>query len=295
VALFDGRAGRLTKTAVSGPGSEKVCRYPVEELHSRALNAEPEISSLMAWLMNKHGQSGLCEPREQRNALRAQLSILRQLVDTFIQEIEEQAGLKPPEEQVPTRSPDGGNGARGGDKLRRDRTRSRRSSELKMMREDSTEQSGLQVKVKMKNTEPDSPLDAKPVAFVKQAYGGSKSTSFRLTASTDAEIENQLPDEPTMRDKLRLLELDFPPLKYHVVVNNDLLYSNVVNGFLRDIAQDTDYDIYAVNNWWDDLEKFGAINARFLAVRHGIRFEVTLGLSHIAALYDHVSTLYQNH
>ena len=48
-----------------------------------------------------------------------------------------------------------------------------------------------------------------------------------------------------------------------------------VHGFLRDIAQDDDYDIYAVNNWWDDLEKFGAVNARFLAVRHGIRFEVT--------------------
>jgi heme-degrading monooxygenase HmoA len=30
-----------------------------------------------------------------------------------------------------------------------------------------------------------------------------------------------------------------------------------VHGFLRDIAQDADYEIYAVNNWWDDLEKFG--------------------------------------
>ena len=60
-----------------------------------------------------------------------------------------------------------------------------------------------------------------------------------------------------------------------------------VHGFLRDIAQDDDYDIYAVNNWWDDLEKFGAVNARFLAVRHGIRFEVTL---HTEQSWDALTT-----
>ena len=33
----------------------------------------------------------------------------------------------------------------------------------------------------------------------------------------------------------------------------------------------------------DDLEKFGAVNARFLAVRHGLRFEVTF---HTEASWD---------
>ena len=61
------------------------------------------------------------------------------------------------------------------------------------------------------------------------------------------------------------------------------MYAMIVNGFLRDIAQDSDYEIYAVNNWWDDLEKFGAVNARFLAMRHGIRFEVTI---HTVASYE---------
>ena len=60
-----------------------------------------------------------------------------------------------------------------------------------------------------------------------------------------------------------------------------------VHGFLRDIAQDNDYEIYAANNWWDDLEKFGAVNARFLAVRHGLRFELTL---HTAASWDAFTT-----
>lgn len=60
----------------------------MQELHSRALKAEAECSSLMVWLMNKHGPNGVCEGRERRSAVRAQLSILRQLVDNFIQEEE---------------------------------------------------------------------------------------------------------------------------------------------------------------------------------------------------------------
>ena len=91
------------------------------------------------------------------------------------------------------------------------------------------------------------------------------------------------PDEPTVRDRLRELEIEFPPLKYKIVCCNEHLYSTIVHGFLRDIANDSDYEVYAVNNWWDDLEKFGAINARFVAVRHGLRFEVTF---HTEASWD---------
>lgn len=45
--------------------------------------------------------------------------------------------------------------------------------------------------------------------------------------------------------------------RYKIVVTKEQLYTMCVHGFLRDIAQDSDYEIYAVNNWWDDLEKFG--------------------------------------
>ena len=78
----------------------------------------------------------------------------------------------------------------------------------------------------------------------------------------------------TAWNKLRSLELEFPPLKYKIVCNNEELYTTIVQGFLRDIAGDSDYDIFAVNNWWDDLEKFGAVSARFLAIRHGLRMKV---------------------
>jgi hypothetical protein len=65
---------------------EKVCRYPVDELHARALRAEAEIGALVVYLMHKHGAHGVCEQKDRRSAVRGQLSILRQLVDTFIQE-----------------------------------------------------------------------------------------------------------------------------------------------------------------------------------------------------------------
>ena len=115
---------------------------------------------------------------------------------------------------------------------------------------------------------------------VKSALHGGVSIRSASVAPDD-----NLPDEPTLRDRLRELELEFPPLKsatitacllltvcncphsetsgfrlwdrYKIVVTNEQLYTMCVQGFLRDIAQDADYEIYAVNNWWDDLEKFG--------------------------------------
>jgi hypothetical protein len=47
--------------------------------------------------------------------------------------------------------------------------------------------------------------------------------------------------------------------RYKIVVLNEAMYTTVVNGFLRDIARDDDYQIYAVNNWCDGLDKFGAV------------------------------------
>jgi hypothetical protein len=65
---------------------ERVCRYPVQELHSRAVAAEAEIGALVVYLMNKHGAHGGCEQKDRRSSVRGQLSMLRQLVDSFIQE-----------------------------------------------------------------------------------------------------------------------------------------------------------------------------------------------------------------
>ena len=41
-----------------------------------------------------------------------------------------------------------------------------------------------------------------------------------------------------MRDKLRELECEYPPLKYKVICNSEQMYSLCVHGFLRDIAND---------------------------------------------------------
>ena len=207
---------------------ERVCRYPVEELHSRAVRAEAEIGALMVYLMHKHGPGGSCEQKERRSAVRGQLSMLRQLVDCFI------VAADNDEEKH-------------GDDVRSGRAAS--------MSDGSFEKVTVGVKL----------------------------ASQHSVASVDFQEVSALPDEPTMRDKLRLLEFEFPPLKYNIVCNNDNLYTSIVQGFLRDIASDSDYDIFAVNNWWDDLEKFGAVNARFLAIRHGLRFEVTF---HTQASWD---------
>ena len=48
---------------------------------------------------------------------------------------------------------------------------------------------------------------------------------------------------------MRELEHEHPPLKYKIVCHNEALYTTAVMGFLRDIARDDDYEIYAVNNW----------------------------------------------
>jgi hypothetical protein len=95
---------------------EKVCRYPVEELHSRAMKAEAEVAALMVWLMCKHGPGGVCEQKEKRSTCRAQLSILRLLVDTFIQDEEkaEAAGKTVEPSAFPSVKADFGEEAAGG-------------------------------------------------------------------------------------------------------------------------------------------------------------------------------------
>jgi hypothetical protein len=214
----------------------------------------------MVYLMHKHGPGGACDQKEKRSAVRAQLSMLRQLVDAFIKLRQEDDNEGEPEvqgEQSASSSPEAATSPPKG--LSRTASSARRSRAATM-----SDQAFDHVSV-----------GVKLASQVRVASVDIKSLNGSGTPTTQSVDEASMPDEPTVRDKLRELEQEFPPLKYKIVCSNEQLYTTIVHGFLRDIASDSDYEIYAVNNWWDDLEKFGAVNARFLAVRHGLRFEVT--------------------
>jgi hypothetical protein len=271
---------------------EAVCRYPVDDLHSRAVKAESEIGSLMVYLMNKHAPGGICEQKERRSAVRAQLSMLRQLVDTFIQN--EPRGEEPgssdkasSEEEPAAAAAPAAAASTAAAATQPEQTISRQRSRTARFNDAEFKKVGVGVKLanvgrsssgkdllRGRNTMTLS-VDLKEEQEEELAPGAA-----RMTQSTDSMAssvdEGPIPDEPQVRDKLRELELEFPPLKYKIVCSSEQLYTIVANRFLKDIGRDPDYEIYAVNNWWDDLEKFGAVNARFLAVRHGLRFEVTL-------------------
>ena len=53
----------------------------------------------MVYLMHKHGPGGACDQKEKRSAVRAQLSMLRQLVDAFIKLRQEDDNEGEPEVQ----------------------------------------------------------------------------------------------------------------------------------------------------------------------------------------------------
>jgi hypothetical protein len=206
----------------------------------------------MVYLMHKHGPGGSCEQKEKRSAVRGQLSMLRQLVDSFIG-----ADDNCDDED----SDDDEDNYASADIMNSNETGARRNRASTM----SDQSFGkVSVGVKLASQQRMASVDLKQSATADQA----------MLKTRQVEDAKSLPDETAVRDKLRSLELEFPPLKYKIVCNNEHLYTTIVQGFLRDIASDSDYDIFAVNNWWDDLEKFGAVNARFLAIRHGLRFEV---------------------
>ena len=67
---------------------EKACSYPAKELHSRAVRAEPEISSLVHHLCCKHGPNRSMIQKDQKRPLRAHLTIQRHIVNTLVHEID---------------------------------------------------------------------------------------------------------------------------------------------------------------------------------------------------------------
>ena len=277
---------------------EQVCRYPVEELHQRALKAEPEIGALMVYLMKKHGVNGCCEQMEQRRSVRGQLNMLRQLVDCFV----EKEGRKTDAEAAAAladtvMSEDGSSVASGsshpavgrsrsgtlsnasfakvkvGVNLReakdahqyasidltanagqvlpspapRGSTPGRGSSEAQQQSSQDSQNDGTYSEGQSWSHAAES-LPYQPKAGKQEAAG--------VPVEEPAKPLPPVPDEATMRDKLRELEAEAPPLKYKIVVGatdsgvpGDFFYTQVVMGFLRDIANDADYDIYAVNNW----------------------------------------------
>ena len=278
---------------------EQVCRYPVEELHQRALKAEPEIGALMVYLMKKHGVNGCCEQMEQRRSVRGQLNMLRQLVDCFVQK----EGRKTDAEQADTVTSEGGSSVASGSShpavgRSRSGTLSNASfAKVKVgvnLREakdahqfasiDLTANAGQappsprgstprgshpgrgSSEAQQQQSSQDSQNDGTYSEGQSWSHAAAESLPYQPKAgkqeAAGVPVEEPakplppVPDEATMRDKLRELEAEAPPLKYKIVVGatdsgvpGDFFYTQVVMGFLRDIANDADYDIYAVNNW----------------------------------------------
>ena len=274
---------------------EQVCRYPVEELHQRALKAEPEIGALMVYLMKKHGVNGCCEQMEQRRSVRGQLNMLRQLVDCFVQK----EGRKTDAEQADTVTSEGGSSVASGSShpavgRSRSGTLSNASfAKVKVgvnLREakdahqfasiDLTVNAGQALpspatrgstpgrgssEAQQQQSSQDSQNDGTYSEGQSWSHGAEslpyqpkagKQEAAGVPVEEPAKPLPPVPDEATMRDKLRELEAEAPPLKYKIVVGatdsgvpGDFFYTQVVMGFLRDIANDVDYDIYAVNNW----------------------------------------------
>ena len=98
-------------------------------------------------------------------------------------------------------------------------------------------------------------------------------------AAEPAEDDFEMPSERQILDVVRRVEDEAPALRYKVVCVGDhapYTYTASVAAFMKDIAANSeDCTLCAVHNWWQDIEKFGAIQAHFLSRRHGVRFLVT--------------------
>jgi hypothetical protein len=277
---------------------ESACRYQVNELHTRAVRAEPEIGALMEFLMKKHGLNASCERMEPNRTVRAQLSILRQLVDTLIQRAIEEIGMQDGGSSAAAAAGAVVNAAGAGAGAGAaptpvdssagkpstpvadpsDQTGDGQSSRTRSSTLSSSEFAKVRVNVKLKESKGLRPASSS-VDYADHADAASgpsgENENEKLPASQRDGDADFIPDDGVIRNVLRAQEAESPPLKYKLVIENELFYVLVLHGFLRDIANDSDYEIYAINNWFDDTERFKAVNCRFLAVRHGIRFEVT--------------------
>lgn len=88
-----------------------------------------------------------------------------------------------------------------------------------------------------------------------------------------------VPDEREISSIVQQVEDEAPALQYKVVCTGDhalYTYTSSVAGFIKDIASnEADYQLTAVHNWWNDIEKFSALQAHFISRRHGVKFQVT--------------------
>ena len=271
---------------------EKQCRFCVSELHSRARKANGEVLYLMQYLVHKHGAEDDCELMDAKKTLRPQLSILRRLVDHFLVLLDDYDGDDP--QGTPARTPRSASGSAQtlistGSKSDSEETvgSRRRSIDMTMSGECFSklkvgvtttlrETGKISTSVDLQQgSSSDDDIDAASSSAAPPSSGGSSRTSSATTptvnatgAKSDADQGGSLqpvnslsnmpvPELERIRDVLRDLESEDPALSYKIVFGVKSNYTSCVLGFLRDIASLAEYTVVAVNNWWDDVEKFG--------------------------------------
>ena len=260
---------------------EHQCRYPVSELHTRARKANGEVLYLMQYLVHKHGAEDDCELMDTKKTLLPQISILRRLVDHFLVLMDDADG-----DDQPGGSPETSIGL--GRTLKWTGSQSdgeesgmsrRRSVDLSMngesfaklkigvtttLREAGKSSTSVDLQQGSSSDDDDDATYSSSVVVSAEsdgAQGGSLSRGRTLSNMPVPEIER-------IRDVLRELQSEDPALSYKIVCGQKSNYTSCVLGFLRDIASLAEYTVVAVNNWWDDVEKFGVRSPKFLAKYH---------------------------
>ena len=262
---------------------EKQCRYPISELHSRARKANGEVLYLMQYLVHKHGAEDDCELMDAKKTLLPQISIQRRLVDHFLVLMDDADGDDPRGTLVSTPESTSGSaqtlrstGSKSDGEESPGRSR-HRSADMTMnsesfaklkigvtttLREAGHISTSVDLKQGSSSDEDDAATSSSPSTPTANALlnstsvesdgaqGGSMKRGSSLSNMPMPEIER-------IRDVLRDLQSEDPALSYKIVCGEKSNYTSCVLGFLRDIASLAEYTVLAVNNWWDDVEKFG--------------------------------------
>ena len=296
---------------------EKQCRYPVDELHTRARKANDEVLYLMQYLLHKHGAEDDCELMDTKKTLVPQVSILRRLVDHFLALMDyannpgdthvtaactpESAGgpSEPPRQTLTlTEVKSDGEGCRNpsldvvdsratsaGDSPNSFSSgRSRRRSVDMTMNGESFAKLKIGVTTTLRevgknHTSVDYLSGLQQTSSSDDGDNAAAASSFADTPTTDATAattsdsdgghqggpvhpsrslsDMPMPEIEKIRDVLREMQAESPALSYKIVCGEKTNYTSCVLGILHDMASLAEYDVLAVNNWWDDVEKFG--------------------------------------
>lgn len=309
---------------------EKACSFPAKEMHTRAVRAEPEISSLVHHLCCKHGPNKSMVQKDQKRPMRAHLTIQRQIVNTLVRQIDDQIsmllstdsllsstdGERSPtatrkwakttgHTTLPTHVEEAAESAPRAKpkKLSELAHRSSSWSKLKFQSADGAndqERSSAKLNSKSVDCENDgkerSSAGKAPRASrrrprtttISPAFSGTKlmmsaklkkghrQSSIDLTGETTAApgtsqmtglppaaIDDfEMPNDSEIRDVVDEVEFESPALRFKIVCIGDHVlytYTSSVAGFIKDIAHDPEECcLCAINNYWDDIEKFGA-------------------------------------